>query len=830
MKASTQSFFAFIFLVCSQFITSQQQNANIDVISAYEDYTEMDREIVFAHLNKSIYIKGESIGVKFYVLDKYSKQLATQAANLYCTISDADGKVIDRKMFMVENGTAIGGFDIGDDYTSGHYKIKCYTNWMRNFDEDNLFVETIRIIDPLVEQQMVSKIEPSKIDAQFLPECGHLLNDTENILGIVIKNSQGLGIPGVEGELVNENDDIITNFKVNQFGIGKCLFTPKSGEQYRAKFTHGEKEYVTDITNIKPEGIAMSLNPLKGKIALTLKTNSATLPKINNTFYKLAIHNGQELKEIAFKFGDQTKVIKIIANQDLFSGLNIFTIFDVNNNPLLERLYYNYEGVNTLSSETESIHVSSDTISITLPYKVNNAKTLSSLSVSVLPINTNSFHHQNIISQSTLQPYLKGYVEQAQYYFNDVTPKKQFELDNLLITQGWSSYDWNTIFNAPPEYDFDYENGVSYTINSSNKGDKQLMIFPTLNHPMKLVTLTSDNSSYTASGLFPVDNEEVRIREINDNGKVTKPNLYVQFDPIKIPELESSIKPLKIDVSDAKSKSMDLAIATAFKKIERLDEVVINKKKEYTKIEKLNNRSLGNVEAIDETLVRRYRTLVRYLRDKGWTVYDTPGKFEIYNNQASSFRSRSFEQKFTTNGEAILSSAEPQVSATPTPTDDDHTIFVQDGSSLPIVYLDGMILHEDLTMLKELTLDQIEWVEVNKSGVGGGMRSGGAGLIRIKTKPASKVKLPSTEVYGTYDIPLKFSVAKKFYIPEYVSYETDFFKEFGVVDWMPNLTLNNDGQLQFAIINKDIKHFKVHIEGVINNGTFISEDKELKID
>jgi hypothetical protein len=804
-------------------VSGQNQNAEVDLISSYLEYTEMDRELVYAHLNKSVYIKGETIGIKAYVLDKYTKELVQQSANLYGTISDEKGKVVERKLFMITNGIAIGDFDIEEVYTSGYYTIKLYTNWMRNFDEQSLFVETIRIIDPEVEKQMISEADLSKVDAQFLPEGGHLLLDVENTLGVIIKNNQGLGLPYVEGEITNQDGVVVTNFKANQFGIGKCVLTPKKGNTYQAKFVYADITHSIDIINVTPKGIAMRLTALRDKIALTLNTNDATFENISQDLYKLAIHNGKDLKEISFKFGETTEVVKVISNDDLFSGINIFTIFNANNNPLIERLYFNYDGLSLQTSGEQTTSIKNDSITITLPYKMDGSSNLNTVSVSVLPSGTNAFHHQNITSYMLLQPYVKGYIEQAHYYFTDITPKKQFELDNLLITQGWSSYNWDTVFKNPPEYNFDNENGISYTINSTEKGEKQLMIYPSLNHKTKLIGLTKENSSYTASGLFPLEDEMIRIREIGDD-KVSKPKLYIQFDPIKIPEIESKITPLISAVVNAEAPYSDISTTNILKKVEQLDEVIIATKKGDTEIEKIKNRSLGNVEAMDETLVRRYRTLVRYLRDKGWTVADTPGKFEIYNNQMSGIRDRAVEVDQTT----FVTVDNPRPTDRPiTPDLDDHTIYMQNSATIPIVYLDGMILHEDLTILRDLTLDQIEWIEVNKSGVGGGMRSGGAGLIRIKTKPQSNVKVSSL-VYESYEIPLKFSVAKKFYIPEYVSYESEFFNRFGVIDWFPNLKFNDNGTLEFKIAHRQLKDCKVVVEGIVNN-SFVSEVKTIKL-
>lgn len=824
MREITYKLFAVVILLCSQIQFAQQQYVDVDLLSSYEEYSEMERELVYAHLNKTIYIKGETIGIKAYVLDKYSKRLATEAANLYCTISNAEGQVIESKLLMVESGTAIGDFEINDDYTTGQYTVKLYTNWMRNFNENNLYIETIKIIDSEADKQQQAIASSNTIDAQFLPEGGHLLTDVVNTIGVVIKNDSGLGIPFIEGEIVDQNGVSVTNFKVNHLGIGKCVLNPNPGQTYTAKYKYNDEEYSEDIDDIKMEGITLSLSRLRDKVALSIKTNASTLPKISQKLYKLAIHNGQNLKIVDFKFGEKLDVIKVLANEDLFNGINIFTIFDADNNPLLERLYFNHNDVNLISSSNETTTINNDTITISLPYNAKYATGSNSFSVSVLPKNTNSFHHHNIASYTMLQPYVNGYIEQADYYFTDSTLKKQFELDNLLITQGWSSYDWNTIFNNPPSYDYDYENGISYTLNNQEKSDTQLMIYPSLNQSTRLISLTKDNSSYIASGLFPIDDEVIRIRKIG-TGNDTKPNLYIQFDPIKIPELNSTMDLFETSENYMDSGATDIDLSNNLKNIEKLEEVVIKKKKEFTEIEKLKNRSLGKVDAMDEVLIRRYRTLIRYLRDQGWTVSDRQGKLEIYNNQMSGIKSTSVEVDKTTF-ETVNSG---QIANTPrAKTLDDHSLFVQNAQTIPLVFLDGVVLHDDLTILRTLSLDQIEWIETNKSGVGGGMRSGSAGLIRIKTRPTSKIKVKPSIPFGTYEIPLKFSVAKKFYIPEYVSYDNSFFNTFGVIDWFPNIQLDETGHLNIKISNNQIKEFKIIVEGIMSDA-FVSEIKTITL-
>ena len=60
---------------------------NLDSISdIYRGYNKTPKEIVYCHLNKVKFLKGESIAFKAYVVDKSTKRLSQTSTNLYCRI------------------------------------------------------------------------------------------------------------------------------------------------------------------------------------------------------------------------------------------------------------------------------------------------------------------------------------------------------------------------------------------------------------------------------------------------------------------------------------------------------------------------------------------------------------------------------------------------------------------------------------------------------------------------------------------------------------------------------------------------------------------------
>lgn len=104
------------------------------------------QEKVFLHLDKNFYTAGEDIWFKAYLLDAGTHQPDTLSKTLYVDLIKPDQTtVIKRHMLEVKNGMAHGDFALPEQLPSGNYKIRAYTNWMRNFDHDFFFNQQISI-------------------------------------------------------------------------------------------------------------------------------------------------------------------------------------------------------------------------------------------------------------------------------------------------------------------------------------------------------------------------------------------------------------------------------------------------------------------------------------------------------------------------------------------------------------------------------------------------------------------------------------------------------------------------------------------------------------
>ncbi|MEO1031146.1 MAG: hypothetical protein AAFX55_07060 [Bacteroidota bacterium] len=788
-------------------MSSQEE---LDILEAYEDYTEAPREVVYLHLNKSTYIIGETLGFKAYVLDKNDKKPSVITSNLYVTLEDATQNIIKQKLIEVQDGVASNTFEIDSLFSKGNYRIKAYTNWMNNFNEHNYFTAPIIIKDQIVAKPVVNAIE-SSIDAQFLPESGHVLHGVENTIGVVIKDKKGRGIPYAKGEVIDKNGTIITAFKTNLLGIGRFAMVADANQNYRVRLDgYDTVMALNQDLNIQNKGIILSVKRLRNKFFVSAITNASTLETIKDRRYSLVLHNGNTADLMDIYFNDQPIVTKII-ELDSDPGIHILTLFNENNQPLAERLIFNYQGLSTIQSDTETkLTKSRDSIAIRLKFKAIDSSMSHHLSASILPKETKSYQSaHSIISYNYLQPYVKGHIQNAKYYFTDIDERKKFELDNLLITQGWSSYDWDMIFKGAPELSYNFEKGIiikaNYSANNLNdKGRPNNIMYHFNDEGFLVAEANVDQKSYVIKRLFPEENYTIKLSEITSKNVLRPAQLYLQFFPRKIPKLRMST-PSVSDLITAPSSSEDLENMNSYSNVmiepldgeQQLGEVIVKASSSLKRRErqsKLGNQKFSKIRVVSEADENSYVTLLNYLKFHAWNL------------------------RRSTSGPNTTSTGVAGVATAELITDP----FLAETVIAGVNYYLNDILVIDFSRIEELFLSNVDYIEINRFGLGDGMRSP-AGVIKIYTKYSSPFRT-SGKTSKPYAFPLTFSKQKTYYAPKYRYNDDDFYKHYGVIDWKPNLSVDPSGIATIKIAKPKVP-ITLFIEGIANDGAFVFEER-----
>lgn len=770
------------------FFTSQMvsQNGVELLIDTYTDYVDAPREVAYVHLNKSVYVEGEMLGFQAYVFDKITKERSMMTSNLYCTITDNDGNVVKEKLVLMQNGIASNVFNIDSTFTKDEYTFKAFTNYMLNFDEQNHFEQKFKVIYADKEEEIRLSSNNSKIDLQLLPEGGHLITDIFNNVSVIAKNELGEGIPNASVAIVNLNNELISELKLNEFGIGKTIFKPTMGESYKLKLTTNEFKHQINISDIKPTGLALSLTEVQDKVIFKISTNENGLKTFGNRNFNLVIHNGGEINTVPFSLNNQPEAAIAFESTNLFTGINIFTLFDENNRPILERLYFNYNGMITGDLNPEKVIKKSDSITVVLNIKDFKKDTFNNLSISILPGKTKSYnHHNNILSSVYIQPYINGAIENGAAYFKNNDQKTKYNLDLLLMSQGWSSYKWSNIFKGAPLLNHAFERGIDVvaTINNNNKSGTY-MVYPLKNNNTEIFEVTSNQSKFHQENLVPVEGESFRASLLKKQGKTGSPGLYVRFHPANIPMFSKQTPILSANLQkqfnsnyiDFATQSWDNAVA--------LDEVVVTSSRQFTRAEKLNRTAVNSrVEVVsDKDRMTNVRLSV-YLNRLGWYAEERPGNFTISN---------------------------PRVNW---------------GPNTPLVYLDDALL-TDYTILSNMNLEVIDVIEYDLYGRQGGIR-GNAGYIKIYTDPSVMLKSNNSANLLRQQFPLTFAKDQRFYSPVYKYYNTNFFNELGVISWFDRVTPDENGRVELKFPNTNTSEIKLFIEGIVNGQQLLSSEKTM---
>ncbi|SFR62745.1 hypothetical protein SAMN04488010_1259 [Maribacter stanieri] len=794
----------FLFLLLfTNVLMAQTDIGNNLVKDKFLKYFELPRETVFLHTNKSTYITNEEIWFKGYVYDRHNSKPFQQSSAIHLGLYNHEGNQLKTYHFRAKDGFFKGNIEVDSVFASGTYYLRASTNWMKNFKEDDSYLQKIVILN---EEPLKKPVAATGYDIQFLPEGGNFIVDAPNVMGVKVTDSNGYGVRIVEGSIFDMNNAQVARFSTSIFGLGKFNFNPKAGMAYVAKlkFSDGSMQTV-EIQKAENKGVSFSVkNVDKDRLIISLTTNNATKESIQEEPFYLLIHRDGHANRIPVTFPKNKLFVSKILNKDILSkGMNILTLFDANGKPIAERLVFNYADLLDGKLNVNKLVVEGDSIKIQLKLQ-EPFNDLHNLSVSVLPGKTMSYNQQNsIYSAFYLKPYVRGFIENPSYYFKNVTAKKENNLDLLLMTQGWSKYDWNDIFKGPPNQFYEFENGIDLegTINSRDisSTNKLLVSFP----DDRSTYLDILDNRFLIQKYFPVKGEVLNFALISDNKKLTQPNI----------DLNIRLGVIPTRINTVRKEKVERIVADTAKEVAVPDLVYAD-----------NTISLNEVTVVDNKIKKTVENNVfipKYLKGKMTEVTeDIEFNFPLISDI---IRSRGYyvreELSFGSTDRVIIRTRTVQ------------SFDSKRSMPVPVIYLDNVRL-TTFDLLYRMPTNEVESFLIDKTGAGEGVR-GSAGVIRIYTRRRPRdydAQFGKDVNVLNYKLKEGFEPVKKFYTPKYNSYLSDEFENFGTIHWAPELKMNENGIATFKILNTLQRDIIFYIEGMNANGNLISSEQSLIIE
>ena len=766
-------------------LSAQYQPTKLsDLEDSYTNYFKLNRELVFVHLNKTSLIKKENLWLSAYVYNATLNSPNSQTVNLNLDVFDESGTFIESKTVLIAGGKGSTYLTLNkDSYPEGKYFIKAFTKCMENFKEDLSYVQSFEILGSIGEAVGAKEED---FDLQILPEGGHILADVWNNIGVKLIDSKGSSVIFSDGKLLDSENKVISTFKSNQFGLSKFNFLPAMQQEYRIEVTtlNGEKLKAA-LPEADLKGFNLSGNNLKGQFIFKVNTNTNSQDLVRDKMFYAAIHQDGNIKDFAFQFPKGKLEVSLKLSKDsLYSGINTVTIFDDNFNPLLERLFFNDKNLKRIRVNAQVNGAASDSLRINL--KAATAINNNSLSISVLPGSTKAYNPKhNILSAFYLKPYINGDLDNGGYYFSESNPRKLgYDLDLLLLTQGWSKFQWSFIYNNSPKELVAPERGftINGKINGRNQKKENTVFIKSEETGLFEIVEVQDDDSFVLKNIYVLDSSALSYGLMNDrNSKISKPSIYATISPNKSPsELKLKYKNQGSKVDMKQESNFDNFIVDS----QNLDTIIlIGENKKTDKY--LNDLRVIKPEiTITDQIASRYPFITDYIAANGFRVIQGGyGNLVIENRSPSS---------------------------------------ISPGSSpIPQLYFNGMRLGADNSPLVYLKTSDVESIIISTSGNGYGM-NGSNGAIEIKTR-RGRGAVSSRETIKEIITTNGFSVNKEFYAPKYTSYTNDSFVNYGAIDWISDFSLEQNGVSSFNVLNTMQPQISLFIEGITVDGNLISE-------
>lgn len=759
------------------FLQLQSQTSFQEVVINPLTDNSITREKIFLHTNKVSYLPGDSIWFTAYVGDKNNRP-SNQTTVLYVNLLDGEGRKLEGKKILIDQGIGSGNFDLKDHLSSSNYYIQAYTQNSLNFGSDFIFIKQIEVQNQL---KFESKSFQEHYNIQIYPEGGYTVENTSSFLTFkVTSNSIPVKFSGI---IVDGKSKKIQKISSLYPGLGKSRLFYEEGEKYWARLKMNDSIITVKIPEPLEKGISLELdNSSNVNLKVNLKTNSKTIVENRNTSvsYALMYHQRNKIYGfIEFKSLDSLKGSLIIKKNIFSDGVNSITLFR-NNEPVADRKFFISRKDKKVSIDLKKVSSSRDSIRYKIKLENGSQPVQADLSVSILSKKyTDSRNKEKIKNSFLLQSYLNK-EKFSRYYYNQIIEDKEV-LDLFLMTEefaGYSLAEMITKLNPRPKYN--PEQGIS--LKGRVNGKMPTNILGLISNKSRLIdkTILNGKRKFHLDRLLLFKGDTVRFSFLDKNNRSFKPEDIV-IEPIKMHS--PKFNPPKIYENISFKTGLDTIINSLYNPNEaiQLNQVNLTGKK---RSEKYLRR---------EKLFEKYKPLV-------WDIgkyYDLilPDQFTSFKNDLMSFL------RFEENVELVRSK------------NNEYFLQVPIGKEA-VLYIDGERVKSHELGSINLDMNNVENIMVQPVGRGNK-------IYQIFT----------TENYknGIEELFVEHIVTQGYDRPEKYTSPVGTFQSFNSakskeIDWKRRIKTNERGEV-FIQVAKPINEASYYwsIQGISKDGLLISE-------
>ncbi len=220
-----------------------------------KDYSEK----ILLQTNKSVFVAGEELWMKAWVINNLSHKFYKHSQTLYADIVNEHDAVISQVLLNLPSEKTEASIKISESTQEGYYWLRLFTNNMIKNDTSSILVVPLYVVNPkkpissadnLAENSAILNTvavqKPININEapslQLFPEGGSIIAGTNTVIGIKATDAQGKPI-GLEGYISDSKDNTIETWFTTdaKSGLAKSSFFVSKSHKYLANVKFNNK-------------------------------------------------------------------------------------------------------------------------------------------------------------------------------------------------------------------------------------------------------------------------------------------------------------------------------------------------------------------------------------------------------------------------------------------------------------------------------------------------------------------------------------------------------------------------------------------------------------
>lgn len=451
------------------------------------------QEKVYIHLDNTAYFEGETIWFAANVVDA-STGLEPASKVLYVELLSPTGVVLRQQKLKIVDGRCHGSFPLIDadvkeavalrgalPYPSGYYQIRAYTRSMLTYDAATIFSRVIPVYEapdrdghydnPLMAPyDNYERDRPEEAHSQrlhdlnvtYFPEGGNLVVGVPCRIAYKMVDNHGMG---VDVDSIHDSRGHIVPILCQHRGMGVVALPGHYIGRGSLTFFVGDTKKSFALPAASRQGYSLSFHQEGDSLRFDITSLQKSYPL--DLHYALT-SGGRLCFEGNLTVLDANTVSVVLPRQPLPTGVAQFTLCDVNDDILAQRLLFVDNGmpVVTLSAEMDSPDLQPyDSVCLHLRSGQSEPCTFSLAVRDAADYGT--AYRDDIRTYMLLSSELKGLIEDPAWYFENgmsdlqnggtvresdkplfrdtVSKTERMEaLDLLMMVQGWTRHDYTS--------------------------------------------------------------------------------------------------------------------------------------------------------------------------------------------------------------------------------------------------------------------------------------------------------------------------------------------------------------------------------------------------